>query len=124
MRALDRPAWFHSAVLPVPLGLCSHSSKINDIAFPTNYSEVFATCSVCPTPPEAPLRSQRFVVALLLLQGSDIRVWNSRTRNELLRIQVPNQECLCVSFTPDGKTILSGNLPFSLPCKPSSESSC
>ena len=62
-----------------------HYEKINDIAFPNNYSEVFATCSV-----------------------NDIRVWNSRNRQELLRIQVPNLECFSVSFSIDGKSILSG----------------
>jgi WD40 repeat protein len=29
-------------------------------------------------------------------------------RNELLRIQVPNLNCLCVAFMPDGKSIVSG----------------
>ena len=62
-----------------------HYEKINDIAFPRNYSEVFATCSV-----------------------NDIRVWNSRNRQELLRIQVPNLECFSVSFSVDGKSIISG----------------
>lgn len=62
-----------------------HYAPINDIAFPRGYSELFATCSV-----------------------NDIRVWHSKTRNELLRIQVPNLECLCVVFSPDGKSIVSG----------------
>ena len=62
-----------------------HYEKINDIAFPNNYSEVFATCSV-----------------------NDIRVWNARNRQELLRVQVPNLECFCVAFACDGKAILSG----------------
>lgn len=62
-----------------------HYEKINDLAFPFNYSEVFATCSV-----------------------NDIRVWNARNRQELLRIQVPNLECFSVSFSVDGKSILSG----------------
>lgn len=62
-----------------------HYEKINDIAFPFNYSEVFATCSV-----------------------NDIRVWNARNRQELLRIQVPNLECYTVCFSADGKSILSG----------------
>lgn len=62
-----------------------HNTRINDIAFPVNYSELFATCSI-----------------------NDIRVWNSRTRAELLRIQVPNLTCLCVAFMPDGKSIVSG----------------
>ena len=62
-----------------------HYEKINDISFPLNYSEVFATCSL-----------------------NDIRIWNSRNRQELLRIQVPNLECYCVGFTADGKSIISG----------------
>jgi WD40 repeat protein len=62
-----------------------HYEKINDIAFPYNYSEVFATCSL-----------------------NDIRVWNARNRQELLRVQVPNLECFCVTFSYDGKSILSG----------------
>lgn len=62
-----------------------HYEKINDISFPANYSEVFATCSL-----------------------NDIRIWNSRNRQELLRIQVPNLECYCIGFTPDGKSIISG----------------
>lgn len=62
-----------------------HKGKINDVAFPYGYSELFATCSL-----------------------NDIRVWHSGTRNELLRIQVPNVECLCICFAPDGKSIISG----------------
>jgi len=62
-----------------------HSSHINGIAFPRGYSELFATCA-----------------------ANDIRVWHSKTRNELLRIQVPNLDCLCVTFSPDGKAIMSG----------------
>lgn len=62
-----------------------HFDKINAVAFPRGYSELFATCSV-----------------------NDIRVWHARTRNELLRIQVPGLECFCVTFAPDGKSIVSG----------------
>lgn len=39
---------------------------------------------------------------------NDIRVWNAKNRQELLRIQVPNLECNCVAFMNDGKSILSG----------------
>ena len=38
---------------------------------------------------------------------SDVRVWNSKSRTELLRIQVPNMECHAMSFMPDGKQILT-----------------
>ncbi len=62
-----------------------HYERINCIAFPAEYSEVFATCSM-----------------------NDIRIWNAKTRQELLRIEVPGLECFVVSFMADGKTILSG----------------
>jgi len=62
-----------------------HYERINDIAFPSGYSELFATCSM-----------------------NDIRVWNAQTRQELLRIEVPGLECHCVHFMSDGKSILSG----------------
>lgn len=62
-----------------------HNSKINDVAFPSSFSKLFATAS-----------------------KSDIRVWQAETRHELLRIQVPNIECNCVVFAPDGKSIISG----------------
>jgi len=62
-----------------------HSCKINDIVFPKYYSEVFATCSM-----------------------TDIRIWHLQQCREMLRIQVPNVECNCITFTEDGKGILSG----------------
>ena len=62
-----------------------HYEEINDVAFPSGYSELFATCSV-----------------------NDIRVWNTKTRQELLRVEVPGLECHCVFFAADGKSILSG----------------
>ncbi|CAD8076623.1 unnamed protein product [Paramecium primaurelia] len=55
------------------------------IAFPHNYSDVFATSSL-----------------------NDIRVWNAKNRQELLRIQVPNLECWAIAFMNDGKSIVSG----------------
>jgi len=39
---------------------------------------------------------------------TDIRVWNATSRQELLRIQVPNMECYCADFMGDGKSIISG----------------
>lgn len=62
-----------------------HYEKINDLAFPHEYSSVFATCSV-----------------------NDIRIWNSSTRQELLRIEVPGLECYTVAFMNDGKSVISG----------------
>lgn len=77
--------WVDCSKLQPELRSTCHSSRINDVAFPRNYSEVFATCAL-----------------------SDIRVWNCKNRAELLRIQVPNLECHCLAFSEDGGTILSG----------------
>jgi len=63
----------------------AHHDPINDCAFPKAYSELFATSA-----------------------GSEIRVWHSRSMNELMRIRVPNLECNCIAFPNDGSAILSG----------------
>lgn len=63
----------------------AHAEKINGLAFPHEFSEVFATCGT-----------------------GNIRVWHLATCRELLRIAVPNLECFCVAFSTDGSTILSG----------------
>jgi len=62
-----------------------HHSRINQVSFPKDFSDVFATCSV-----------------------GDIRVWSAARRQELLRIEVPTLECCCMDFMPDGRAILSG----------------
>ena len=62
-----------------------HSQAVNDVAFPKGYSEVFATAG-----------------------SSDVRVWHVSEARELLRVSCPNVECKCVSFMPDGGSILSG----------------
>eukprot|EP00760_Papus_ankaliazontas_P002061 PhM_4_TR10819/c0_g1_i1/m.6111 len=62
-----------------------HYTRINDVCYPCGYSELFATCST-----------------------NDIRVWNARTSQELLRIQVANLECNCIVFAKNGKAIISG----------------
>jgi WD40 repeat protein len=54
----------------------AHGDKINDLSFPNDLSEVFATCGL-----------------------AQIRIWHLRTCRELLRISVPNLECHCVTFT-------------------------
>ena len=41
---------------------------------------------------------------------NDIRVWNTNTSKELLRITVPNMDCNAVVVTVDGKSIVSGML--------------
>jgi len=77
--------WVDVDTLTAELRNTCHHERVNSVAFPAGYSEVFATCSC-----------------------SDIRVWNAKTRQELLRIQVPNIECHCIDFLRDGKLILSG----------------
>ncbi|KAJ3079705.1 Cilia- and flagella-associated protein 52 [Rhizoclosmatium hyalinum] len=69
---------------PVLKSTC-HYSPINDICFPQDSSEVFATASM-----------------------TDIRIWNAVTCQELLRIAVPNLECNCVTFKKDGSSLISG----------------
>lgn len=77
--------WCNTDNITPELRNTCHYERINDVAFPAGYSELFATCSL-----------------------NDIRVWNSKTRQELLRIEVPGLECHCVFFSHDGKSILSG----------------
>ncbi|KAI8850812.1 quinon protein alcohol dehydrogenase-like superfamily [Chytridium lagenaria] len=62
-----------------------HYAPINDICFPTDSSDVFATAS-----------------------DADIRVWNANSCSELLRISVPNLECKCITFKKDGSSLVSG----------------
>ncbi|KAJ3226356.1 Cilia- and flagella-associated protein 52 [Clydaea vesicula] len=67
------------------LKLASHYSTVNDISFPDNSSEVFATAS-----------------------DTDVRIWNLNTCQELLRVAVPNLECKCITFKKDGTSLISG----------------
>lgn len=62
-----------------------HYNKVNDVVFPHGYSDVFVTCS-----------------------KNDIRVWNTKTSKELLRITVANMDCNTVTVSVDGKSIVSG----------------
>lgn len=77
--------WCNSDTISPELRNTCHSERINDIAFPAGFSDLFATCSI-----------------------NDIRVWNAKSRQELLRIEVPGLECFCVKFMNDGRSILSG----------------
>jgi WD40 repeat protein len=58
------------------LFMTAHSDKVNGLAFPQGYGEVFATCGL-----------------------GFIRVWHLSTCRELLRIAVPNLEAHCVIFS-------------------------
>ncbi|XP_030842134.1 cilia- and flagella-associated protein 52 [Strongylocentrotus purpuratus] len=61
-----------------------HYEEVNDIAFPKGCSELFVTSS-----------------------KNDIRVWETASCKELMRINVPNMECHAVCIMPDGKSIVS-----------------
>jgi WD40 repeat protein len=71
--------------LKADLRSTSHTHRVNAICFPQNTSEVFATASF-----------------------SEIKVWNTKNKHEILCIQVANVECFCVDFALDGKSIVSG----------------
>jgi cilia- and flagella-associated protein 52 len=62
-----------------------HFGPINDVAFPEGCPDLVVTSST-----------------------GDIRIWNTSTSQELLRIQVPNLECSGCVITPTGSTIVSG----------------
>ena len=72
-------------VLEPQLRATCHFSSIQDVIFPRNYGRVFVTCA-----------------------SNDIRVWHAAESRELLRIQVPNLMCNCVTMSPDGSLIVSG----------------
>lgn len=61
-----------------------HTSTVNDIAFPYDFPTCFATASY-----------------------ESIRIWSSTKKVELLRIIVPNFESKSVTFSRDGKSIVS-----------------
>jgi cilia- and flagella-associated protein 52 len=69
----------------VELKMSCHHGPVNDISFPEGCPDLIVTSSV-----------------------GDIRIWNTRIRQELLRIQVPNLECLCCNVTATGSTLISG----------------
>ena len=77
--------WCESSTLKSEIRNTCHNDRINDIQFPYEYSGVFGTCS-----------------------KNDIRIWNTETRQEHLRIHVPNLECFCFGFMRNGKSIYSG----------------
>jgi WD40 repeat protein len=77
--------WVETKTLKNEIRNTCHNDKVNDIRFPYDYSEVFGTCG-----------------------KEDIRIWNSDTKQEYLRIHVPNLECYCFNFMRNGKSIYSG----------------
>ena len=63
----------------------SHVGAVFDVCYPAYSSRVFATCAV-----------------------EDIRVWDAKTKSELVRIRVPNLECRTIAITAAGDTLVSG----------------
>ena len=62
-----------------------HFGAVNDVSFPEGCSELIVSASM-----------------------GDVRVWNVAVKQELLRIQVPNLECLCAVVSPSGSSLISG----------------
>lgn len=62
-----------------------HVAGVNDVAYPEGCPDLVVTSS-----------------------RGDIRIWNIKSRQELLRIQVPNLECYCALVSPSGSSIVSG----------------
>lgn len=71
--------------LTATLESACHYSKVNDICFPDECSDLFATAS-----------------------DNDVRVWNIHNQEELLRVSLPNLHCLSIVFRKDGSSILTG----------------
>lgn len=62
-----------------------HFGSVNDVAFPEGCPDLVVSSST-----------------------GDIRVWNIKLKQELLRIQVPNLECLVSLVSPSGTALISG----------------
>jgi len=63
----------------------SHTGRITDVVFPKDCSDLFITSS-----------------------HESIRVWNTALGAELLRIQIPNIQCECITINDIGTVIVSG----------------
>ena len=77
--------WIETSSLKNEIRNACQNDRINDVQFPYEYSGVFGICG-----------------------KEDIRIKNNETRQEHLRIHVPNLECYCFGFMRDGKSIYSG----------------
>lgn len=67
------------------LKMSCHHGPINDVTFPRGCPDLIVSASV-----------------------GDVRVWNVRSKQELLRVQVPNLECQCVQITNSGTSLVTG----------------
>lgn len=62
-----------------------HYGPVRDLSFPKNCSELLVSSSV-----------------------GDVRIWNTSQKKELVRIQVPNVDCLTTIITDSGALIITG----------------
>lgn len=76
---------FSMADFTSTLRAVAHAAAVTDVQFPATSGELFGTCA-----------------------GNEIRVWQTSTHRELLRIQVPNKVCNTFVFLPSGEAIVSG----------------
>jgi WD40 repeat protein len=67
------------------LKMSCHYGAVNDVAFPDGCPDLIVTSSF-----------------------GDVRIWNTRSMKELLRIQVPNLDCICTLVTPTGSSVITG----------------
>jgi WD40 repeat protein len=69
----------------VVLKMSCHVGAVSDVAFPDGCPDIVVSSS-----------------------SGDVRIWNTRTQSELLRIQVPNVGCLCTLVSGSGSSVLTG----------------
>ena len=78
--------WVETDSMRSEIRATSHSGgPILSLAFPHNSCDVLASAGGC-----------------------EIRLWNAKTKQEILAIQVPKITCNCIAFMRDGKSIISG----------------
>jgi len=61
-----------------------HRQAVNDVVFPPNLTDLFATVGT-----------------------GDVRIWQTNTGKELRRIEVPNIKCNAIAFSPDGNSMIT-----------------
>lgn len=71
-------------ISPVRVKTC-HYSPVNDVIFPSDCSDLFLTCA-----------------------KSEIRIWSTKTNQEIVRITVPNMTCNALAIMQGGHVIISG----------------
>ncbi len=68
--------WMQGSSITHELRHSAHSSAVHDVVFPHGCSDLIASCSY-----------------------EEVRVWDVRSRKELLRIRLPGLDCLCLAIT-------------------------